>query len=122
MFGIPWSYIGIFIALIGAIATGYFAVQHYNSVVTENVQLKTQNKSLKDEKEQMQKNYDNIVQTVDKNDVMQNTVTEKTNTVIKEIHAAPITTNCVQSPSIGIALRSLSVSTSAPSPSGEPHQ
>lgn len=107
MFGIPWSYIGIFLALVGVVATGYFAVQHYNAVVKENVELRDKNKTLQAQKDQLNHDYQNIVSTVDKNANMEQKVVEKTNTVVKEIRSAPVTTACVQTPSIGIALKSL---------------
>lgn len=107
MFGIPWSYIGIFLALVGVIATGYFAVQHYNSVVAENEKLKIESASLKAEKEQLQHDYENIGKTVDANANMERQVTEKTNTIIREIYDAPVTNNCAAAPSIGIALKHL---------------
>ncbi|MCK9531845.1 MAG: hypothetical protein M0R77_14980 [Gammaproteobacteria bacterium] len=104
MFGIPWSYVGIFIALVGVIATGYFAVQHYNSVVAENVKLESDLKSEKAKNEQLQKNYEAIVDTVNKNDQSTQTIIERTNTIEKQIRAAPVTTNCVSSPALTIAL------------------
>lgn len=107
MFGIPWSYIGIFLALAGVVATGYFAVQHYNSVVAENVKLASDLKSEKAKSEQLQKNYEAIVDTVNKNDNSTQTIIERTNTIEKQIRAAPVTTNCVQSPAIQIAIDKL---------------
>lgn len=105
--GLPLGWILGGLAFIGIIAGAYFAVQHYNSVVEENTTLKIQTESLKAEKQQLQNDYQNIVSTVDKNAAVEQIVTEKTNTVIREIHSAPITTECVQSPSISIALKNL---------------
>lgn len=107
MFGIPWSYIGIFLALAGVVATGYFAVQHYNSVVAENVRLESDLKAEKAKSEQLQKNYESIVSTVNKNDASTQTIIERTNTIEKQIRAAPVTTECVNSPSIQIAIQKL---------------
>lgn len=107
MFGIPWTYIAIALAFVGVIAGGYFAVQHYNSVVAENVELKVKNSSLQAEKDQIQQDYQNIASVVDKNSKAQTQVETKTNTIVREIHDAPVTTNCVNSPSVGIALQRL---------------
>ena len=104
MFGIPWSYIGIFLALAGVVATGYFAVQHYNSVVAENVKLESDLNAEKAKSEQLQKNYEAIVDTVNKNDTSTQKIVERTNTIEKQIMAAPVTTNCVNSPSVQIAI------------------
>lgn len=104
MFGIPIKYILLILALVGVVTGSYFAVKHYNDVTAENAKLKIENASVKAERDQIQKDYTNIVTTVDQNAKVEREVTNHTETVIKEIHSAPVTTQCVESPAIGIAL------------------
>lgn len=118
MFGIPWSYIGIFLALLGVVATGYFAVQHYNSVVSENVKLKTDLSAEKAKSETLQKNYESVVDTVNKNDVSTSQIIDRTHTIEKQIMAAPVTTNCATSPSVQIAIDKLKENYKPTTPQG----
>lgn len=100
----PIKYIALGLAILGVIAGAYFAITAYNNTMKENAKLKIEISSVKAQKDQMEKDYKNIVSTVDKNETMTHQVTEKTNTIIREIQSAPVTTQCVSSPSIGIAI------------------
>lgn len=103
----PIKYIISGLVLIGLIAGIYFAVQSYNSTMKENEQLKIENKSVKDERDQIKNDYENIVTLVDKNATMEKQVVKQSETIIKEIHSAPVTTQCVESPAISIAIEKL---------------
>lgn len=107
MYGIPLKYIALGLVIIGIVTGSYFAVKHYNNVTAENAKLKIENALVKAERDQIQKDYTNIVTTVDQNATMEREVTHHTETVVREIHAAPVTTECVKSPAIGIALDKL---------------
>lgn len=93
---LPIKYIISGIALLSLIATAYFAVQSYNSVIADNQKLKQQVTGLTAERD----TYKRISETVSENEQATQTIIQNTRTIEREIQKQPITTQCVDSPSI----------------------
>lgn len=104
---IPLKYLFIGLAFVGVIATGYFAVQRYNAVIAKNTELEIALKLEKAEKAAIQKTYEGIVGTVNKNDATTSRIVERTTTIEREIAALPVTHDCRNSPAIQRALEAL---------------
>lgn len=104
MFGFPLRYISIALALIGIVATSYFAVSHYNAVLKKNTELEISLKSERQSSRELKDTYDHIIQSVQVNDTNTKTIIERTATIEREIASAPVTHDCVNSPAIQIAL------------------
>jgi threonine dehydrogenase-like Zn-dependent dehydrogenase len=100
---IPIKYLVGGIGLIGIIATAYFAVSHYNSVIADNQKLKTEIASVRAERD----TYQRITETQSHIDQHTREIVEKTKVITNEIRSKPITQECVSSPSVSTALDSL---------------
>lgn len=103
----PWKYIISGIGALALLAGVYFVVQSYNKTMKENAALTIQNKTLTVQKEELEKNYQAITDTLNKNDEQTRVIEEHTHTIEREIRSTPITTNCVQSPAIQKALEGI---------------
>lgn len=93
---LPIKYIISGIALLGLIATAYFAVQSYNSVIADNQKLKQQVSGLTAERD----TYKRISETVSENEQATQTIIQNTRTIEREIQKMPVTTQCVDAPAI----------------------
>lgn len=97
---LPIKYIISGIALLGLIATAYFAVESYNSVIADNQKLKQQVTGLTAERD----TYKRISETVSENDQKTQTIIQNTRTLEREIQKIPVTTQCVDSPAISYVI------------------
>ncbi len=103
----PYKWIISGIGALALLAGIYFAVQSYNHTMKENAALTIQNKTLLTQKEDLEKNYSALTDTLNKNSQETRVIEEHTRTIEREIRSTPITTNCVQTPAIQKALEGI---------------
>jgi uncharacterized protein YlxW (UPF0749 family) len=102
-----WKFWAILIVAGVIASTGYFAVKTYSKALKENTQLREDVRVAQAEKKALDDALRGINRAVDTNDTNTRTIVQRTQTIEREIHAAPVTTQCVDSPAISITLRRL---------------
>lgn len=98
----------IILVALGIVTGVVFTVKEYQRAVKESVQLREDLRVVRAEKDALVEAQRQVSTAVNTNDTTTREIVKSTQVITKEINHAPITTECVKSPAIGIALERLS--------------
>lgn len=95
------------LAILGVIATAYFAVTSYREMAKQNADLQSEVTALKAEKAATEKAYKALTTTLDTNEATRTKIVEHTTEIERQINAQPKTTDCQSSPAVTLTIKRL---------------
>ena len=97
---IPIKYIILALFVIGLCPTAYFGWNNYNAAIERAANLQTELDYKVAELEASKTTYEAIVSGMASNETERVRIIERTDTIKEEVHAYPVTTQCVDSPAV----------------------
>lgn len=92
------------VALFGVAFGAFTVVRHYNSTIEENKQLEIELRLTQDQVKGLEELYTNVTTAQSTNDTNTRMIIERTQTIQEKINNVPVTTQCKDSPAIGVVL------------------